>query len=66
MPQSVSEIIYKSFFDRLSQRSDVKVETIEVLKTLYASKQITSKQRLVQLIQEMETRHAQDQNTHRS
>ena len=66
MPLSVSEIIYKSFFDRLSQRTDVKNETIDVLKTLYAAKQLANKQKIIQLSQEMETRHAQGQNSHSS
>jgi hypothetical protein len=62
MLQSVSEIIYQSFFERLSDRADVNAETIDVLKSLYAAKQITNKQRLLQLTQEMEARHAQDKN----
>lgn len=66
MPQSISEIIYQSFFDRLSRRADVKPETIDVLKSLYAAKQIASKQRLLQLTQEMEARHAQDKNNNGS
>ena len=66
MPVSISEIIYQSFFDHLSQLSDVNTETIRVLKSLYASKQIANKNSLAQLIQEMETRHAQDQNSNSS
>ncbi len=66
MPNSVSEIIYQSFFDHLSQRTDVDAETIVFLKSLYASKQITNKQRLAQLIQEMENRHAENKDVVRS
>lgn len=62
MPQSISEIIYQSFFDRLSKRSDVKTETIEALKSLYVTNQIANKKKLVQLAQNMEVRHAEDQN----
>jgi len=66
MHQSVSEIIYQSFFDRLSHRADVKAETIDVLKSLYAAKQIANKQKLLQLTQEMEARYAQDKNNNGS
>lgn len=66
MPQSVSEIIYQSFFDRLSRQSEVNSETIEALKSLYTSNQIANRQRLIQLAQQMETRYAQDQDADRS
>lgn len=62
MPQSVSEVIYQSFFDRLSRQSNVNVETIKALKSLFESNQIPNKPRLIQLIQQMENRHAQDQD----
>ena len=62
MTQSISEIIYQSFFDRLSKRSSVKSETIEDLKSLYKTNQIANKKKLIQLTQRMEARYAEDQN----
>ena len=63
MPQSVSEIIYQAFFDRLAEKSAVKADTIQALIALYESQQLSNKQSLARLAREMETRHAQDQNS---
>ena len=65
MSQSISGLIYEAFFERLAMRPDVKPETIQALKDLYVNNQITNKTRLAQLAQEMEFRHAEDQNTDR-
>lgn len=65
MPQPVSELIYQAFFERLSHLDVVRPETIQSLKALYETSQIATKAKLTRLTQEIEARHAQDQETNR-
>jgi hypothetical protein len=59
MPQTVSEKIYEAFFANLAQHEDVKPETIEGLKALYAANRMADSRHLDRLVQEMENRYAQ-------
>jgi hypothetical protein len=63
MAQTVSEIIYEAFFKNLSETEGIQPETIKSLKSLYEAHQITSKARLIQLVQQMEVYYAQNQET---
>ena len=59
MPQTVSERIYEAFFGNLTQLEDVKPETIESLKALYAANRMAESRHLDRLVQEVENRYAQ-------
>ncbi len=61
MVQTVTEIIYEAFWENLSQKENVRPETIKSLKDLYKASQIANKTRLAQLVQEMEEHYAKDQ-----
>ncbi len=65
MPQTVSEKIYEAFFSNLAQLQNVKSETVEGLKALRQANRLADKRGLAGLVQDMENRHAQDQNPHR-
>jgi hypothetical protein len=62
MAQSISDKIHETFFANLAQSGDVRPEAIERLKTLHQIGKLADKKQLAQLAQEMESRHAQDQN----
>jgi hypothetical protein len=63
MPQTVSEKIYEAFFANLAQLEDVKPETIEGLNALYAANRMAESQHLDRLVQGMENRYAQVEDT---
>lgn len=63
MPDSVSELIYESFFEKLVGKDAVRPETIEMLRKLYISGRLASKNDLARLAQQMELKHAQNQRT---
>jgi len=62
MEQGVSARIYEAFFAKLSILQNVSPGTVASLRRLYNAGRLTSKQELGRLVQEMEKRHAQDQD----
>ena len=62
MTVSISDRIYEAFFDRLSRTKGVSPETIAALRSLHRSGRLGDKARVRRLTQEMEARHAQDQD----
>ena len=65
MPQTVSEKIFKAFFANLVQLQGVSPETIEGLEFLHSANKLGSNPHLARLIQDMENRHAQNQDADR-
>ena len=65
MPQTVRERIYEAFFVRLANLPDVRPETVEQLKGLYAADKLSNKRQLGNVVQNMEDRYAQDQDADR-
>ena len=61
--QSISTRIYEAFFTRLSEAAVVRPETIAALRSLYSAGHLDSKAKLKLFAQDMEQRHAQDQDT---
>jgi hypothetical protein len=61
MPDSVSELIYEKFLEKLADKENLRPETIEALKALYRSGRLANRTSLAQLAQQMEVRHAQNQ-----
>jgi len=59
MPQTVSAKICEAFFANLARLEDVKPETMEGLKALYAANRMAESRHLDRLVQEMENRYAQ-------
>ncbi len=62
MAQSISARIYEAFFETLSETRDVGPETVKALLQLYRAGRLDNKQQLKRLVQEVEKRHAQDQD----
>jgi len=65
MAQSISGKIHETFFANLAQSGDVRSETVERLKAMHQIGKLADKKHLAKLAQEMESRHAQDQNADR-
>ena len=65
MPQTVSEKIFKAFFANLVQLQGVNPETTEGLESLHRANKLGGKHHLARLIQDMENRHAQNQDADR-
>ena len=62
MAQSISARIYEAFFERLASAKEVRQETLAALRRLYSAGWLESKPQIKRLTQEMEERHAQDQD----
>ena len=62
MAQSISARIFETFFARLSEMDEVRPETLEALRRLYGAGRMDNRQKLKRLTQDVEKRHAQDQN----
>jgi hypothetical protein len=63
MAQSISARIYEAFFAKLSETEEVSPETIAALRGLYSAGRLDNKQQIKRLMQDMEQRHAQDQES---
>lgn len=62
MPQTVSQQIYAKFFENLASQEAVRPETIAALKALHARNHLSNGRDIAKLVQEIEERHAHDQN----
>ncbi|MFA5876662.1 MAG: hypothetical protein WC901_08295 [Candidatus Margulisiibacteriota bacterium] len=62
MTKTVSQIIYKAFFENLSKLDTVNPKTVEKLQKLFAENQITDRKQLSRTALEMEARYAENQN----
>lgn len=61
--QTVSDRIYEAFFAQLANNRLVRPETVEALRAIYHQQRLADKQSLARIVQDMENRHAQNQNT---
>ncbi len=63
MPETtVSQKIYSAFFTRLGELAEIKQETIAELQVLHKAGRLANKRRIARLVQNMERRHAEDQD----
>jgi len=61
MASSISDLIYKKFFENLAKGGNTKPETIETIRVLYENGNIANKNELKKLVQAMEERHVKNQ-----
>lgn len=61
MPDSVSDLIFDIFFEKLAAKENINPETIVTLKQLYREGRLANKNSLTQMAEEMEARHAESQ-----
>lgn len=62
MSNTVSQIIYKAFFDNLSKLESVNPKTVKKLKSIFATNQMTDRKQLSKIAVEMEARYVENQN----